>query len=143
VVIQMPGEGWRIAVADLSRMVAERPEMRGLFLRYIQTLWTQTAFTAHSNAVHQVNERVARWILMSHDRSDGHKIALTHDFLSLMLAVRRSSVTTALHILEGNRLIHGERGTIVIRDRAALEDFASDAYGIPEQEYERLIGPFR
>jgi hypothetical protein len=60
-----------------------------------------------------------------------------------MLAVRRPSVTTALHVLEGNRFIRNERGCVTIVDRAGLEAFAADAYGKPEAEYERLIGPFR
>lgn len=77
---------------------------------------------------------------MCHDRVDGNEIALTHEFISLMLAVRRPSVTTALHILEGQKLIRAERGRISVRDRVALERFAGDAYGKPEQEYRRLIG---
>lgn len=101
----------------------------------------QTSYTALSNAVHPVDERLARWLLMCHDRVDGDELALTHEFLSLMLAVRRPSVTTALHVLEGNRFITAERGYITIRDRRRLEEFAGDAYGRPEAEYKRLIGP--
>jgi CRP-like cAMP-binding protein len=71
-------------------------------------------------------------------RPEGDQIALTHEFMSLMLAVRRPSVTTALHILEGNGFIRSTRGTITIRDRPALEEFARDAYGRPE-EYRRLM----
>ena len=114
-----------------------------LLLRFVQALSTQTAFTALSNAVHQIDERLARWILMCDDRLDGADMPLTHEFMSIMLAVRRPSVTTALHILEGNRLIRAERGCIVVRDRAGLEEFAGDSYGVPEREYERLIGPLR
>ncbi len=77
---------------------------------------------------------------MVHDRVDGDDIAITLEFLSLMLAVRRPSVTTALHVLEGNGLIRAERGSVTIRNRAALEDFAGDAYGKSENEYKRLIG---
>ena len=79
---------------------------------------------------------------MCHDRIVGDELELTHEFLSLMLAVRRPSVTTALHTLEGNRFIRAERRLIVIRDRAGLEEFAGDAYGRPEEEYRRLLGPF-
>lgn len=102
----------------------------------------QTSYTALSNAVHPIAERLARWLLMSDDRLDGD-LPLTHEFLSIMLAVRRPSVTTALHVLEGNGFIRAARGSIVVRDRAALEEFAGDAYGVPEAEYERLIGPLR
>ena len=104
------------------------------------TLWTQSTYTALSNAMHHVEERLARWILMCHDRVDGDRIELTHDFIAVMLGVRRPSVTTALHLLEGNKLIYSERGIVTVRDRLELEVFAADAYGIPEREYARVIG---
>ncbi|MGV8855181.1 MAG: Crp/Fnr family transcriptional regulator [Devosia sp.] len=139
--MQIAGHGLRIRVAALGAALARSAPMRSLFTRYGQTLATQTAFTALSNAVHHVEERLARWILMCHDRTDEQSIDLTHDFLSTMLAVRRPSVTTALHVLEGKHLIISTRGVIMVRDREALEAFARDAYGPPEQEYRRLIGP--
>ncbi len=80
---------------------------------------------------------------MCHDRVDGTQVELTHDFIALMLGVRRPSVTTALHILEGNKLIYSERGLVTIRDRRELEAFAADAYSVPEKEYARLIGPMK
>lgn len=80
---------------------------------------------------------------MCHDRMADDELPLTHDYLSLMLAVRRSSVTTALHVIEGMGLVRNTRGCIIIRDRAALEGFAADAYGVPEAEYERFIAPLR
>jgi len=110
-----------------------------LMVRSIEAFSVQLAYTAISNALHDVNERLARWLLMCHDRVSGNEIALTHEFISLMLAVRRPSVTTSLHILEGNRFITAERGSITIRNRAALEEFAHDAYGKPEEEYRRLM----
>lgn len=78
---------------------------------------------------------------MCDDRMDGSELALTHEFMSIMLAVRRPSVTTALHVLEGNKFIRSERGCIIVRDRAGMEEFAGDSYGAPEREYKRLIGP--
>ena len=73
---------------------------------------------------------------LAHKRSSrpGNQIALTHDFLSIMLAVRRPSVTIALHALEGSHLIVSERGLITVRDRAGLESFAGDAYGMAERK---------
>jgi CRP-like cAMP-binding protein len=117
--------------------------LHDLLLRYAHALAVQTAYTALSNAVHPIDERLARWILMCHDRMDGDEMPLTHEFMAIMLAVRRPSVTSALHVLEGNRFIRAQRGCIVVRDRAALVEFAGDAYGPPEAEYERLIGPLR
>jgi CRP-like cAMP-binding protein len=138
--MQVAGAGFRIEATALSKLLAEDREMQQLFLRYAQALAVQGAYTALSNAVHHIHERLARWILMCHDRTDGNEISLTHEFLSIMLAVRRPSVTTALHVLEGNKLIYSERGVIIIRDRRGLELFAKDAYGECEREYERLIG---
>lgn len=110
-----------------------------VMVRSIECFSVQLAHTAVSNAVHDVNERLARWLLMCHDRMPTNEIALTHEFISIMLAVRRPSVTTSLHVLEGNGFISAERGFITIRNRAALEEFAHDAYGKPEQEYHRLM----
>lgn len=141
--VQMPGRCWRIHIADLDAAAEQSPAIRRLLLLYAQTINTQVAHTALSNALHAIDERLARWLLMCHDRVDGDELPLTHEFIAVMLAVRRPSVTTALHTLEGNGFVRSERGCIVIRDRAALEEFAADAYGPPEREYERLIGPLR
>lgn len=141
--VQLPGTCWRMDASALREAVDQSSALRALLLRYVQTLWTQVAHTAMSNAVHTVDERLARWLLMCHDRVDGDDLPLTHDFLAVMLAVRRPSVTTALHVLEGNGFIRAERGCIRIGNRAAMEEFASDSYGAPEREYERLIGPLR
>lgn len=141
--VQMAGVGLRIAAAALRDAFAECPALHPLLLRFAQALSVQTAYTALSNAVHPVNQRLARWLLMCHDRGDGNELGVTHEFLAVMLAVRRPTVTTALHVLEGEGLIRSQRGCVIIRNRAGLETFAGDAYGPPEQEYERLIGPFR
>lgn len=142
-VIQIADECWNLPAALLTEAADKSASLRKLLLRYAQTLAIQTSYTALSNAVHQIDERLARWILMCDDRMDGGELALTHEFMSIMLAVRRPSVTTALHALEGNGFIRAERGIIIVRNRAALEEFAGDSYGAPEREYERLIGPFR
>ena len=132
----------RIPAARLTEACERSVSLRTLLLRYAQTLSVQTAYTALTNAVHPIDERLARWILMCDDRMDG-ELALTHEFMSVMLAVRRPTVTTSLHVLEGNGFICADRGSIVVRNRAALEEFAGDSYGAPEREYERLIGPLR
>jgi CRP-like cAMP-binding protein len=143
VVIQLPGDGWRVGSEALVRHLAESPPLRLLLTRFAHVMGLQAHYTALSNAVHPIDERLARWLLMCDDRVDGSKLELTHEFISLMLAVRRPSVTTALHVLEGNGFIRSERGCIIIRNRQALEDFAKDAYGKPEAEYRRLIGPLQ
>lgn len=135
VVMQIAGHGLRLPATVFSELVAERPALRTLLHRYEHSLGMQAMFTALSNAVHNANERLARWLLMCHDRVRGDELHLTHEFLAVMLAVRRATVTDSLHVLEGHKLVRATRGVIVIRDRAALEDFARDSYGAPEREF--------
>ena len=141
VLIQVEDDAWRIAKAPFLAAVDASPTLRALLLRFVRTLLVQTSYTALSNAVHRIDERLARWILMCDDRVEGADLWLTHEFMSVMLAVRRPSVTTALHVLEGNGFIRTGRGCVIIRDRAALERFAGDAYGRPEAAYREQIGP--
>ncbi|RYE92638.1 MAG: helix-turn-helix domain-containing protein, partial [Oxalobacteraceae bacterium] len=94
-----------------------------------------------TNAHHRIEARLARWLLMCHDRVDGDEIAITHDFLGLMIAAERSGVTVSLHILEGAGMIRAKRGRVIIRDRELLCELAGDSYGVPEAQYRHLIGP--
>jgi CRP-like cAMP-binding protein len=143
ITVQVPGSAYALPRATMAAVLDARPAFRTLLTRYVQALSVQTSYTALSNAVHAVDQRLARWLLMSDDRLDGPEIPLTHEFLSIMLGVRRPSVTTALHVLEGEGLIRSLRGCVVVRNRAALEAFAGDAYGASEAEYARLIGPLK
>ena len=103
----------------------------------------QTSGTAFANAEHTMETRLARWLLMCHDRVDGDEIAITHEFMAMMLGVRRAGVTTAIHVLEGRDLVEAKRGVITILDRAKLEALADNAYGLPEAEYARLMAEGR
>ena len=139
--IQMPGDAHRIGVADLLHVVDQSPAFHRTLLLFAQVNAVQASYSTLSNAVHQVDERLARWLLMFHDRSASDDLLITHEVMSIMLAVRRPSVTSSLHVLEGNGFLKSERGCVTIRNRAALEEFAADAYGKPEAEYRRLLGP--
>lgn len=143
IIVQIADASFQIPVEAFKEAIGQSPSLHGLLLRYVQTLSIQASYTALSNAIHPIEERLARWLLMCHDRSESDDMPLTHEFMSIMLAVRRPSVTTSLHVLEGNKFIRAERGCVIIRDRAGLEEFAGDSYGPPEREYERLIGPLR
>lgn len=140
VVMQVAGDGYRMPASTLRSIIDENRAIRRVLLRYVQAHTTQTAFTALSNAIHKIDQRLARWLLMCHDRLEGDDIELTHEYLSIMLAVRRPSVTMAMHMLEGEHLIRSQRRKITILDRKRLEIFAADAYGTPEREYRRLMG---
>ena len=140
--VQVEGEGYRVCVDALRTACRQSASLRETLLRYVHVFISQTSYTALSNANQSVEGRLARWLLMCHDRVTGDNIALTHEFLSIMLAVHRPSVTTALHTIEGHGFIKARRGHITVKDRDALIDFADGMYGTPEAEYRRLIGPF-
>lgn len=132
----------RIGVDDFEDLVAQSSTMRGLFLRYVQAFLVQSAHSTVSNAHHRIEARLARWLLMCHDRSETDEIRLTHEFMSMMIAAQRTGVTLCLHVLEGAGMIRSKRGRVSILNRDRLEDLAGDAYGAPEAEYSRLIGPW-
>jgi CRP-like cAMP-binding protein len=137
--VQHAGGGLRMPTHLLEEVIDERPSLHRRLLRYAQAMTVQTSGTAFANAEHTVETRLARWLLMCHDRLDGDDISITHEFLSMMLGVRRAGVTTATHILEGNGLIRAKRGVVTILNREKLEELADNAYGLPEAEYARLM----
>ena len=100
----------------------------------------QMGQTALANACHVIEQRLARWLLMCHDRVDGDELSTTHESLSLMLGVRRAGVTVALQAFEACGLIATKRGQVTVLDRATLEEVAGDSYGVSEAEYASLIG---
>ena len=138
--MQMTGSGYRIARSAFLDALAGSATLRAILLLYAQVLIVQSSYTSLANAVHSVDERLARWLLMCHDRSSSDDLPLTHEFMATMLSVRRPSVTTAIHVLAGNGFIEADRGFITVRNRAALEEFADGAYGQSEDEYRRLLG---
>lgn len=129
-----------IGTDDLLGACGRSPSLHATLLRYVHTLTVQAAMTAAANANYALPERLARWILMCHDRVDGDRIELTHEFMSIMLAVRRSGVTVTLHTLEGTGAIRSDRGLVTVLDRARLEEIAGPSYGAAEAEYRRLFG---
>ncbi len=139
--MQVAGSGLRIGADVLKQALQHSPSLHDLLLRYVQVFTIQTSHTALSNGSHKIEERLARWLLMCHDRLDGDDLPLTHEFIAIMLAVRRAGATEALNILEQRGVIRARRGNIVVLDRAGLEAAAGDSYGVPEAEYRRLIGP--
>jgi len=139
--MQIPGMALRIETNRFSDLQQANWTLHTHFLRYIHSIIIQLAQTALSNGQAKLEERLARWILMCHDRSDGDRLELTHEFLSIMLGVRRAGVTVGTHLLEGKGLIRAERGRITIIDRAGLEAEARGSYGVSEAEYLRLIPP--
>jgi CRP-like cAMP-binding protein len=137
--IQIAGQGLRMPASDLRAAMDHSTTMRAMFMKYVQVLVVQTAHTAIANSVGKLHERLARWLLMAHDRVDADKLVLTHEFLSIMLAVRRAGVTEAVGKLEEKELIACRRGVVTVLDRKGLEKTAGTFYGTPEREYRRLV----
>lgn len=127
--------------ATLIEVIEESRTLRTKLLRYAHCLGLQVATAVAALAALTTERRLARWLVMCHDRIDGDEIALTHEFMSMMLGTRRAGVTDALHVLEGQHLVRARRGLVTIRDRAGLIALAGNSYGQSEVEYERLIGP--
>ena len=141
--VQADLHGARVPADALRRAMADSPALHGVLLRYVQALATQTAHTALANTAHRIDQRLARWLLMCHDRLDGDELPLTQLFLSRMLASNRLGVTGAVRALKAAGLIGHARGRITVLNRAGLEVAAGGSYGTPEAEYARLFGPMR
>ncbi|MDB5663010.1 MAG: cyclic nucleotide-binding protein [Sphingomonas bacterium] len=132
----------RINSGALLRACDKSRSLHRLLLAYVQCGIVQAAQTAASNGHNELPERLARWLLMCHDRVDADEIPLTHEFMGMMLSVRRSGVTVTLHALEASGAIRARRGLVLVTDRERLLEIAGDSYGDAEAEYRRLIGPF-
>ncbi|MCJ2116570.1 Crp/Fnr family transcriptional regulator [Methylobacterium sp. J-001] len=139
VLVQGEGEALRIPAVDLCAALDASPALRGLLGRYVQSFIAQVGGTAYANAELTIEARLARWLLMYQDRMDQDDLPITHEFLSLMLGVRRPGVTTATHVLEAGGMIQARRGHITVLNREKLESMVGDTYGAAEAEYERLI----
>ena len=137
--VQIAGRGMRITVADLRDAMRASGSLRALLLRYVQTFMVQTAHTAIANARATLPQRLARWLLMAHDRVALDRLPLTHEFLALMMGVRRAGVTEALQELARLNLTKAARGEITILNRRGVEKIAGNYYGAPEAEYRRLV----
>jgi CRP-like cAMP-binding protein len=126
--MQVPGNGIRIAADNLREAISQSRSLERALLAFAYSFMNQTANTALSNGTATLEERLARWLLMANDRLRGDEIPLTHEFLSLMLGVRRAGVTVALHYLERRALIRLSRKQIIITDRMGLEAAANGSY---------------
>lgn len=137
--MQVEGHGYKVPAVIMLDALHRSRSLRDRLARFAHTLMIQTAHTALANGRANLVERLSRWILMAHDRVDGNVIPITHEFLALMLGVRRAGVTVALHDLEGRRVIKAIRGQITVIDRSGIEKLSNGFYGQPESEYFRLI----
>ena len=138
--VQIPGDALRVKTSVVVDEFKRGGALHDLLLRYLQMLLLQTSQIAACNRLHTIGERLARWLLMSRDRCVCDELPFTHDFLAIMLGIRRAGVTEAAIILQTEEFIRYRRGQITILDRAGLEDFSCECYRIVKDEFDRLIG---
>jgi CRP-like cAMP-binding protein len=139
VVVQAEGRALRISRLKLVNAIQKSPPLNKLLLHFAHVFSVQVAQTALANGHNSISERLARWLLMCQDRVESREFPMTHQFLSVMLAVRRAGITEALNDLEGKKVIRATRGHIIILNRTILKQIAGAAYGTPEEEYKRVM----
>jgi CRP-like cAMP-binding protein len=127
-VVQVSGAALRIAASHFRNAAAESEVVRGVIMQYGEILLIQVQQTAACNALHAVEARLSRWLLQARDRLESNTIKLTHEFLSQMLGVRRTTVTVVANVLQQAGLIRYHRGRIEIVDRIGLEARACECY---------------
>jgi CRP-like cAMP-binding protein len=134
VFMQIAGAGRRIRADILCGADEHSLTLHRVLMRYVNSLYEQVGQTATANGKSRIEVRLARWLLMSHDRVEGDDFAMTHEFLSLMLATPRPGVTLALGHLASEGLIETKRGKIRILDRAGLEAKCKGIYELPSEQ---------
>jgi CRP-like cAMP-binding protein len=135
--VQMPDSGYRISADAIRAEFDACTDAQPHILRFIQKLMVQISQTTLCNRLHRVDERLARWLLMCHDRAGGDTLRLTQEFLAMMLGVARVSVTLSASEIQSKGYIKYSRGSLDIVDRDALEKMACECYGIVRDEYAR------
>jgi CRP-like cAMP-binding protein len=138
-VVQITGDGFRIKVGALQDTLESTPHLRMMLNRYATIRGMQVAQTAACNRLHEIKQRLARWLLMTQDRVDSGVLPITHDFLATMLGTDRPSVSLAAGVLQKNGLIEYTRGAVKIVNRKKLEAFACECYAVIRQ-YDGELG---
>lgn len=139
IVSQIAGHGLRIRASGLVDELARRPALKARLLHYAEARMSMLGQTAACNAAHRITQRLARWLLISHDSVDGDTFVLTHEFLSQMLSAERPSVTVAAGTLQKGGAITYRRGRVEVKDRAKLEKASCECYQIVRHELDRLL----
>jgi hypothetical protein len=139
VICQVAGGGWQMSAERFREIMPGCTALRSALQRYALTFMNQTARSSACNRMHDINQRLARWLLLVHDRVIGDELGLTQEFLSEMLGVRRPSVSLAASTLQHAGLINYRWGRITILNRRGLEDAACEDYKQIVDEYEMVF----
>jgi CRP-like cAMP-binding protein len=138
-VVQIAGDGFRVRIDPLQSVLQSAPELQRILTRYAVVQGMLFAQTAACNRLHNIEQRLARWLLITQDRVDSPTLAITHDFLATMLGTDRPTVSLAAGILQNKQIIEYTRGAVQILSRTKLEDCACECYGVIQQ-YNDEIG---
>jgi CRP-like cAMP-binding protein len=138
-VVQITGDGFRVKAGALQNTLESAPHLQLMLSRYAVVRGMQVAQTAACNRLHDIEQRLARWLLMTQDRVDSGALPITHDFLATMLGTDRSTVSLAAGALQRKELIEYTRGAVKIVNRKKLEDSACECYGVVRQ-YDGELG---
>ena len=138
-VVQITGDGFRVEVGALQNTLESAPHLHRMLTRYAAIRGMQVAQTAACNRLHDIGQRLARWLLMTQDRVDSGSLPITHDFLATMLGTDRPSVSEAAGVLQKKKLIQYTRGAVKIMNRKKLENSACECYGVIQQ-YDGELG---
>lgn len=140
-VVQLPGTAAKISAQRFAALAEQSPILRGLIVRYNDAMIAQTQQSVACNALHDVEARLCRWLLLARDRVGGDTLPLTQEFLSQVLGVRRTTVTLVARLLQNAGIIYYRRGLIRIRDAVALEEAACECYHAMRRQLERIEQP--
>jgi CRP-like cAMP-binding protein len=140
-IVQIADGAMRMEVDDLKDELKLGGQLLPQLLRFTVALLKQVSQTAACNRSHNLTERLARWLLMCHDRVEGDELRLTQEFIAQMLGTRRAGVSEAAIVLQSAGLIRYSRGHITVVNRNGLEEFGCECYGIVKAEFDRLFGP--
>ena len=138
-IVQIAGDGFRVRISALQSVLQSTPELQRILTRYAVVQGMQFAQTAACNRLHNIEQRLARWLLITQDRVDSPTLAITHDFLATMLGTDRPTVSLAAGILQNKLVIECTRGAVQILNRAKLEKCTCECYGVIQQ-YNHEIG---
>lgn len=136
-ITQIPGYALRIRSKTLKEEFDRGGRLQAILHRNIQSQIIQVSQAAACNRLHEVNERLARWLLMMHDRAETDRLPLTHEFLSQMLGANRATVSLSAGTFQQAGLIRYARGTVTILNREGLEQIACECYGVVKAEFDR------
>jgi CRP-like cAMP-binding protein len=139
--VQVEGRALRLPVSSIPAALSAAPSLNGLMLRFMDSHHFQVTQTAACNGLHEVEQRLSRWILMTHDRVNGDAFPMTHEFMAAMLGVQRPSVSLAVGALRRAGLVSHERGVMQVLDRLGLEATACECYELVRKRFAWLTRP--